>query len=354
MERRHQVFISSTFSDLVEERREIIQAVLELDCFPAGMELFPATHDGAWDLIKRVIDDSDYYCLVIGGRYGSLDVDGIGFTEKEYDYAVGVKKPVMAFMHSKPNEIAVGKAELSADGRQRLEAFRQKVESAHHCKYWSTAEDLGAKVSRGLIALKKSHPSDGWVPGAFAADDASRIERANLRARVAELEVQLVQASLQAATVGSTDLASGKEKFDSGIFFGTKLIKEAKWWDVAVSWDEILSYVGPILTPECTEEEFVDRLQLCLIHATAEQLADGDEPKFSDAVMRIIDIDQVKVQLRALGYMIPGVKRRAVSDKKVYWKLSKLGEDHLLSVQAIRSSVEHVVTKELAQVASNL
>ena len=41
-EKRYQVFVSSTYEDLQEERREVMQALLELDCIPAGMELFPA------------------------------------------------------------------------------------------------------------------------------------------------------------------------------------------------------------------------------------------------------------------------------------------------------------------------
>ncbi len=51
-EKRFQVFVSSTFQDLVEERREVIQALLELDCIPAGMELFPATNEDQWALIS--------------------------------------------------------------------------------------------------------------------------------------------------------------------------------------------------------------------------------------------------------------------------------------------------------------
>src|ERR1700741_2042613 len=99
MEKRYQVFVSSTYQDLQEERAEIIQALLELDCIPAGMELFPAATEEAWDLIKGVIDDSDYYCLVLAGRYGSTDGMGVSFTEKEYDYALAQKKPIMAFVH---------------------------------------------------------------------------------------------------------------------------------------------------------------------------------------------------------------------------------------------------------------
>ena len=69
---RYQIFVSSTFQDLEEERKAILNAILKLNQFPAGMEIFPAANDTAWELIKKVIEDSDYYVLVIGGRYGSM------------------------------------------------------------------------------------------------------------------------------------------------------------------------------------------------------------------------------------------------------------------------------------------
>ena len=85
MDVRYQVFVSSTFADLKDERQKVIQALMEMDCIPAGMELFPAANDEQWEFIKRVIDDCDYYILIIGGRYGSLTSEGISYTEKEFD-----------------------------------------------------------------------------------------------------------------------------------------------------------------------------------------------------------------------------------------------------------------------------
>jgi len=68
MDKRYQVFVSSTFTDLKDERQGVLRAILELDHMPAGMELFPATDASAWQLIKDVIDASDYYVLIVGGR----------------------------------------------------------------------------------------------------------------------------------------------------------------------------------------------------------------------------------------------------------------------------------------------
>ena len=55
MDRRYQVFVSSTYEDLHEERREVMQALLALDCIPTGMELFPAADDDSWTHIQRFI-----------------------------------------------------------------------------------------------------------------------------------------------------------------------------------------------------------------------------------------------------------------------------------------------------------
>lgn len=97
MDKRYQVFISSTFTDLKEERQAVLRSVLMLDHMPAGMELFPATDDTAWQLICDVIDASDYYLLILGGRYGSLDEQGIGFTEKEYMYVFQKESQLLRF-----------------------------------------------------------------------------------------------------------------------------------------------------------------------------------------------------------------------------------------------------------------
>jgi hypothetical protein len=48
--------------------------------------------------------------------------------------------------------------------------------------------------------------------------------------------------------------------------------------------------------------------------------------------------DQIRVQLQALGLMEPGIKKRAVSDTKTYWKLTPFGEKYLIQIRALRKS----------------
>jgi Domain of unknown function (DUF4062) len=53
---------------------------------PVGMEMFNAADEEQWQVITRTIDQCDYYVVIIAHCYGST-VEGISFTEKEYDYA---------------------------------------------------------------------------------------------------------------------------------------------------------------------------------------------------------------------------------------------------------------------------
>lgn len=53
MNKIYQVFISSTYQDLIEERQKVIEALLGKNCFPVGMEYFSATNDAQFTVIKK-------------------------------------------------------------------------------------------------------------------------------------------------------------------------------------------------------------------------------------------------------------------------------------------------------------
>jgi hypothetical protein len=128
MDRRYQVFVSSTFDDLREERASVIGALMQMDCFPTGMELFPAADDDSWTLIKSVIADSDYYLIMLAGRYGSVPTgETRSFTHLEYEYALDIGKPTIALVHSSPGALASDKTERTDEGRTRLDQFRESL-----------------------------------------------------------------------------------------------------------------------------------------------------------------------------------------------------------------------------------
>jgi hypothetical protein len=106
-DRRYQIFVSSTFRDLLEERQAALQAILEMGHIPSGMEIFPAASETPWELIAKIIDDCDYYVVIVGGKYGSIEQDGVSYTEKEYDLAQERGKPTLGFLRRDLEELPI-------------------------------------------------------------------------------------------------------------------------------------------------------------------------------------------------------------------------------------------------------
>lgn len=160
---RYQVFVSSTYEDLRQERQQATQAILEMSQMPAGMELFPASDLAQWELIKTVINESDYYIVVVGGRYGSVHPEvGTSFTEMEYDYAVAQGLPVMGFVRQDISKVESGRVEADPVARAKLEKFRQKVLS-RTCRQFNEPVELGMLVMKSLMNEIRTNPRKGWV-----------------------------------------------------------------------------------------------------------------------------------------------------------------------------------------------
>ena len=189
IEKRYQVFVSSTYRDLMEERREVMQALLELDCIPAGMEMFQAANEDQFTLIKRVIDDSDYYLVIMGGRYGSLGASDMSFTEMEYRYAVERGKPVMAFLHERPERLPQEHTEIEPEARERLQRFRRLCET-RMVRYWYSPQNLAAVVSRSIVRMIRDHPASGWIRGSLG-QTTERVDASVLERKIADLEASL-------------------------------------------------------------------------------------------------------------------------------------------------------------------
>jgi hypothetical protein len=161
MEKRCQVFVSSTYADLQEERSHVFRTLIEMDCIPAGMELFPAIDEEQFEFIKKVIDDCDYYLLIIGGRYGSLTPEGLSYTKKEYDHAIERGIKVIAFLHENPDNLPVAKSEIDVTSRQKLREFREEVSKGRLVQFRNSATELPGLVALSLSRTIKTYPAEG-------------------------------------------------------------------------------------------------------------------------------------------------------------------------------------------------
>ena len=190
MDKRYQVFVSSTFTDLKEERKAIIEGLLNAKYIPAGMEMFSASNDEQFKYIKKIIDTCDYYVLIVGARYGTVNLStGKSFTEQEYDYAVEKNIPVLAFLHDDPYNLPAEKRD--DDKRELLEQFRAKVSDGRLCKMWHTSAELISSVIISLGEEVADNPQIGWTRGSIE-DSVELLTQINeLRIKLDEKEKQI-------------------------------------------------------------------------------------------------------------------------------------------------------------------
>lgn len=163
MKKKYQIFISSTYTDLIEERKYVQDVILSMNHFPVGMELFSAASEEQWNIIRRTIDTSDFYVLIIGYRYGSEMPDGVGYTEREYLYAKENGVPVIVFIKQDGLPVKETDRESSASKKKKLKDFINKAKMGREVSWWSTKEELGQKVTVSLYKEFERVKRPGWV-----------------------------------------------------------------------------------------------------------------------------------------------------------------------------------------------
>ena len=342
MDKRYQVFVSSTFADLQDERQEVMQALLELDCIPSGMELFPAANEDQWTLIKKVIDDCDYYIVIIGGRYGSIGPGGFSYTEMEYRYALEKGKPILGFVHKDPSQIVSKKCESSAEGKKKLESFRGLVQT-RMCRFWDSPSDLGSQVSRSLVKLIKTHPAIGWVRGDQVPSEGATLEILSLRRTIEDLEKKLSAVATEAPE-GSGLLAQGNDKVSLSYTFVVSASRYAHQGttysdDAVLTWDDIFSSLAPLMIDEADENTLTTALNglvRSMEISTLKKSKSFKDLNFLEFNVKRHDYQTVKVQLRALGLITKSTKNRSVKDTSTYWTLTAYGDNLLTRLRAIR------------------
>ena len=161
MDKKYQIFLSSTYEDLKSERDEVAKAILEIGDIPVGMEMFSAADETQWKLIQRQIEQSDYYIVIVAHRYGS-EFDGVSYTEREYDYAVEIGVPVMGFILDSAVQWPPKFIDTDSAIKDRLNRFKDKVRS-RMVSFWSNPDALAGRVLAALGKQKILSPRPGWM-----------------------------------------------------------------------------------------------------------------------------------------------------------------------------------------------
>ena len=350
-ERRYQVFVSSTYVDLQEERRKVLDAILETQSFPAGMELFPSADDEQFEFIRREIESSDYYVVIVAGRYGSLAPDGLSFTEKEYDYAVELGKPVMGFLHKDLGELKGRALEAEQRQRERLDAFRRKVSAGKLVKFYSNPDELKSHVLQALNAAYRLKPQTGWVRATNARrlDDLEEIAR--LQRRTMELEAEVARLR----TLGEDPknlLAKGDEKI--GFKLKLRAVRDrdqdsdipidppSSSADIQYSWDQLVDVSIHPFEGRVSPADAIGRLREAILQQIvsgspdAEEWADAVRSTVSRKEIRGVDDSAIRSFYSRVFTHLQGLEYVAteMENGNPYWRITQAGLTRLALIRS--------------------
>lgn len=198
--KRLQVFISSTYKDLIEERQAAVQAILSAGHIPAGMELFSAGDKSQMSVIKEWINQSDIFLLILGGSYGSIEpTSGKSYIQIEYEYALQLNKPLFSIViHENYLEEKVkhlGTAVIEKEHQKELSNFRNLVLSKM-VRFFEDTKDIKVSIFETLSDFSKREDLIGWVPGnqkainPIIAEEITRLSEENSKLLKENFELQ--------------------------------------------------------------------------------------------------------------------------------------------------------------------
>ena len=200
-----QVFVSSTYADLREERQAAVEAILTAGHIPAGMELFTAGDQSQMQVIKRWIDESDVFLLILGGRYGSIEPESQkSYIHLEYEYAIEQQKPSFAVVidenHLDEKVRTSGRNVLETDNPLKLKEFRASVRT-RMVRFWSDPRDIKLAILETLSEFSRRDNLVGWIPANEVVNTGALAEEiARLTKENAVLREQLANSPKETAT----------------------------------------------------------------------------------------------------------------------------------------------------------
>ena len=327
MDKKYQIFVSSTFVDLKEERQAVLTAVQEADDIPSGMEMFPATDEEQFNFIKKVIYNCDYYVVIIAGKYGSLADDGVSYTEKEYDYAVSKKIPVLAFVRK---EDAITEKETDATKIQKLAHFKEKVQTGRIVRQWNNKHDLVSSVIISLNKEKSEHPAIGWVRANQVMSNENLVELSQLRKEVTDLREYKRK---QESRLQYKDIAGFDEKISihgkNYHMWQGRVISQN--WECSVTWKQLFESLAPYLMDYPNEEKVKNLLTSIAFSYTGMTVDDVVE-------INSQDFQTIKIQFMAHKLISTSYSKTTKGGMALFWSLTELGQQLMFQWRTIKTT----------------
>ena len=338
MNNKYQIFVSSTYVDLKDQRDLVIKAVLEMGHIPVGMEMFSAADEEQWSIIQKQIDQSDYYIIILANRYGSVTKEGISYTEKEYDYAVSRGIPTLGFVLDDVVATSWPIKHTDTDTKQvsSLNIFKNKVKKKH-VSFWKNIDDLYGKCSIALMKAFTAYPREGWVRASQYTDTKLTGELARLSAENAELRKKIESHNIEKKKDHSKEISENIDILNSNDKDLYIWYKNANKYEKIKTTSLLTLFI--ILAPEMLVEQSVADMS----RYTALTVCNTEQEKFRhEFPIPSNSVKEWMADFSILGLVEPSSKKKPVSDKNEYWTLTEKGKELLGIVRRhlLKKSIE--------------
>lgn len=335
LDKRYQVFISSSGHDMYPERVVLSQTLVGMGFFSWGLE--QQRTPMSTSIARRQIDDCDYVILLLGSQYGEQSVSGVGYMHLEYIYAVTKQKPIVVFMHEDPSSRDLSLQDASPELQRRFQEFRKQLQlEVDQIFTYKSHRDLELTVRLNMPQMLERYPVQGWVRPQDT--QALQDEIDVLEAKVKRLEIELGKRDadpfIHAPKVSMHEVFSFEYRmhaYQDGHFKEVRPMRN-------LTWAQLLMVLGKSFVEPVPEECFSKRMNEYL-NETGLDDARLEMPRahaISRAQINIRALHEIKIQMRQNDWIVPvGRDDRQRMLWQVTSKAQKLLESNLLDSKKI-------------------
>lgn len=329
LDKRYQVFISTSGSEMQPERIVLAQTLVGMGFFSWGLEQRTPLSTA---FARRQIDDCDYVVILLGSAYGEQSVSGVGYMHLEYIYAVTKQKPIIVFMHEEPSARDGALHDDKPELREKFQEFRKLLQNEVDQVFtYRSMRDLEMAVRFNLPQMLERSPVLGWVRPQNIQVLQDEID--HLKSKLEQLETEAgkreVDPFLSLPKVSMHEPFSFEYRmhaYQDGNFKELKIQKK-------LTWAQLLSILGTTFVHPTPEEFFSKRMNEYL-NETGIQDARIEMPRahaVARAQINIRALHSIKMQMRQNEWIIQSGRD---DRQRMLWQITpkaqKLMESNLL------------------------
>jgi hypothetical protein len=182
------VMVSSTFTDMVTHRAELIGILKAHGFFDVAMENSSAKPTDVINSSVDMVRDASAYIGVISHKYGQTPAcsrrnpAGLSLTELEFDEAIRLGRPVLLFVMGDGHAVVKADVEIDSDKLAKLSAFRERAKQMGQGEAiervyatFNSLEECVKQVAKAVGGLRQHLDPVQVVPDRVNAEQRSNV-----------------------------------------------------------------------------------------------------------------------------------------------------------------------------------